>query len=94
MCFALQVRKAAQVTLLVLMDQSLVGQSAVEEVVCPVVNVLSESDQYPVNAVQVRHSSDWFQLLCMLHWASVGCLCMFGFAFCWNQVEDLEDNCS
>lgn len=48
-----QVRKAAQVTLLVLMDQSLVGQSAVEEVVCPVVNVLSESDQYPVNAVQL-----------------------------------------
>ncbi|XP_034232653.1 serine/threonine-protein phosphatase 4 regulatory subunit 1-like isoform X4 [Thrips palmi] len=48
-----QVRKAAQVTLLVLMDQSLVGQSAVEEIVCPVVNVLSETDQYPVNAVQL-----------------------------------------
>ena len=36
------------------MDQSLVGQSAVEDVVCPVVNMLCEPDQYPGNAVQVR----------------------------------------
>ncbi|KAE8749288.1 hypothetical protein FOCC_FOCC003995 [Frankliniella occidentalis] len=48
-----QVRKAAQVTLLVLMDQSLVGQSAVEEVVCPVVNILSGADQHPGKAVQL-----------------------------------------
>lgn len=48
-----QVRKAAQLTLLVLMDQSLVGQTAVEEVVCPVVNVLSGPDQHPGNAVQL-----------------------------------------
>lgn len=51
--YPFQVRKAAQVTLLVLMDQSLVGQSAVEDVVCPVVNLLSGPDQYPGNAVQV-----------------------------------------
>ncbi|KAK3929056.1 Serine/threonine-protein phosphatase 4 regulatory subunit 1 [Frankliniella fusca] len=48
-----QVRKAAQVTLLVLMDQSLVGQSAVEDVVCPVVHALSKADQHPGKAVQL-----------------------------------------
>ena len=79
------------------MDQSLVGQSAVEEVVCPVVNVLSESDQYPVNAVQVRISSAFTYYVAHAvaqDYSGLCTMCMFGFAFCRNQVEDLEDDCS
>lgn len=50
------------------MDQSLVGQSAVEDVVCPVVSMLCEPDQHPGNAVQVRYTlmSCSVCLLCMM----------------------------